>query len=174
MRFEANLTIAHPNLRREKAGAEDGDLGMDLKLTGTLGLTAFATLLNGDDHAVALLEHLYDAEGNLRSLNFDEVSFKLEHKNIEVQLDNGAQKKKFAADLNQIAVVPSMGKAVDVSLRLQLNPDGQQVAWLAELIGSEVRIIAETKQSELPLSQQVAQQRAEEEKAVPRKKKRSA
>lgn len=155
MHFEAVLTISSVNIRREKAGGEDGDLGMDIQLKGKIGTAAFHPLLDGDQHAAALLDGIYDAEGNLRSLNVKDIAFKAEHKNLSVTLKAGPDRQKFdGVDLNSISVVPEIGRAVEVTARLQLNPGDHQVEWLADMLRKEVHIVADAKQQKLDLKDQ--------------------
>lgn len=164
MRFEAVLTVSHLNIRREKAGAEDGDLGMDVALSGTLGIAAFQPLLDGDAHAAALLEGLFDAEGNLRSLNVKALDLKVEHKNLAVTIGEGKGAQKFdGADLNSVSVVPGIGRTVELSARLQLNPGDNQVEKLADLLRKEVKVVLENKQQKLDLP---AQESGKAKKAV--------
>lgn len=152
MRFEAVLTISSVNIRREKAGGEDGDLGMDVQLTGQIGTAAFQPLLDGDAHGAAVLEGLYSAEGELRSLNIKNIDLKAEHKNLSVLLKAGPDKQQFdGVDLNNISVVPQVGRAVEVTARLQLNPGDHQVEWLADMLRKEVHVVAEAKQQKLDL-----------------------
>lgn len=152
MRFEANLTIAHLNIRREKAGEKRGPLAVDIKLTGKIGTGAFGPLLDGDQHAGAMIEGLFDAEGNLRSHNFQTIPLAMEHKNLAVTLSAGPDKKEFeVSQINSISIDPDIGRTVTVDARLQVNAKGTEIAWLAEMLSYDVRVIAESKQGTLKL-----------------------
>lgn len=149
MRFEALLTIVNCNMRAEKSGDDVGPLGVDIKLSGTIHLETMGNILS-DPHAQALLDHLCDAEGNLRTDAIDRVVFNTEHKMVTAELHVGPDHVKFEdGKFNQISAEPRIGKTFDFSGRLQVHPTSKQLGRLGEMLGSEAKVIVESKQADI-------------------------
>lgn len=130
MNFQHKLTMSVVTGHVEKAGQEDGDLGVSIKLTGSVKLQDLLPLL-GCEHTGQLLDHLYNAEGTPHTENIIETALKVEHKDLAATLSIGAQRHKFKdAVLDSIVIKPALSRVIEVSARLKVHPTEAQSGWL--------------------------------------------
>lgn len=167
MKLKATLRLAHLNLRREKAGEGDGDIGTDLKLTGQLHLEDLRGLFGAsDDHAYALLDGLYDGEGNMRSLAFKDFALSAKGTGVEVRLKTeiaGVEVKFREAEVDQFVLAPQQGRQIELTFRVKANPSDMQVASLAEMLKTDLDVTLTKKQGELQFGPAPEETEEEEE-----------
>src|SRR5687767_10287068 len=85
MNFQHKLSIRSVTGHVEKAGPEDGDLGVSLTLTGSVKLKDLVPII-GCEHTSQLLDHLYNGEGTPHTENIVETALKVEHKDVAATL----------------------------------------------------------------------------------------
>lgn len=138
MNFQHKLTIDVMTGHREKAGQEDGDVGVSLKITGAVKLQDLAPLL-GCEHTHQLLDHLYDAEGTPHTENITLLDLKVEHKDVGATLSVGPQRHKFKdAVLDSIVLTPGLSRVIELQARLKVHPTEAQGGWLLMNLRKEV------------------------------------
>ena len=150
VKFSAALLVAHLNVRREKAGEEGGPVAADIKLTGLVKSADLVDLFTSDRSA-AVLEGMYDAEGNIVAGDIETLKLRTGLKSVRATLKpKGGDAVKFdGAELNMLKLTPQIGRTVEVSMRLQVNPTHGQVADLSDLLNVEVKASLEGMQAEL-------------------------
>jgi hypothetical protein len=167
VRFTAALLVAHLNVRREKAGEEGGPVAADIKLTGLVKSADLQHLFTSDRSA-AVLEGMYDAEGNIAAGDIETLKLRTGLKSVRAHLKpKGGEAVKFdGAELNQLKLTPQLGRTVEVSMRLQVNPTHKQVADLSDLLNIEVKASLEGMQAELDFDESEEEEETEEEGAT--------
>lgn len=153
MLSKARLTIGSVNLRREKAGDEPGEVAVDVKFRGTLSADETRGLFWTQGSHDRLLSQLYDDEGELRSIDVDQLTLSRKGEGVVAEIERlsgviGAMHFE-GAKFNQVKLVPRPGRAVDITCRLQVYPDGNQLESLADLIDTEVDLSVELAQADL-------------------------
>lgn len=168
VKFSAALLVAHLNVRREKAGEEGGPVAADIKLTGLVKSADLVDLFTSDRSA-AVLEGMYDAEGNIVAGDIETLKLRSSLKSVRATLKprGGAQVKFDGAELNQLKLTPQIGRTVEVSMRLQVNPTHAQVADLSDLLNIEVRATLDGMQGELDLASKDEDEEESEEEGAP-------
>ena len=136
--FQHKLTIDVVTGHREKAGPEDGDVGVSLKLAGSVKLQDLAEII-GCEHTHQLLDHLYDAVGTPHTENLQTAELKVEHKDILATLSVGPQRHKFKdAVLDSIVLTPALSRVIGFTGRLKIHPTEAQGGWLLANLKKDV------------------------------------
>lgn len=153
MRIEALFTINNFNPRPEKAGKAVGPGAADLALSGKVHLAALKPFLG--ELALAVLDHCYDAAGNL-VVDGIETDFKLtkEFEKVRATLSTQVSGQSIDFDLckfNELKISLDLNRTVQFSARLQTHPTKEQAAELFALMAREVKVIVEEIQETLPL-----------------------
>lgn len=167
MKLKATLKLHHMTVRREKAGPEDGDIGTDLKLTGELHLKDLRKLFN-EDRGYAILEGLYDAEGNLATMAFATVVLSAKGSAVEAAFKteiSGTAIKLRDVEVDQFELVPKIGRLFEISFRVKANPSETQIGQLAEKLKSDLIVDLWSRQAELQFGEVEEEEEEEEEPA---------
>lgn len=153
LRLQALMNLSNINVRREKAGKEDGPIATDLKLVGKVHLADIKPLFLSD-HGFAVLEGLYDSEGNLRSQDFDGFKLTRELTGAKAHLSTalGTPIDFDLANVDTFTVELELGRTVMMSLRLQVHPTADEVSKLTQWLASDITVILEQTQGELKLA----------------------
>lgn len=153
MRFNAQMNLSNLNVRREKAGDGPGDIAADLKLTGKVHVGDLKDLFL-TDHGFAVITGMFDADGNLRSQDFDDFRLTRELTGVKARLSTalGTPLDFDLANADSFAVELQINNTALVSLRLQVHPTDEQISALAELLMSDVTVVLEQVQGELKLA----------------------
>lgn len=153
MRFQAQMNMAHLNVRREKAGDGPGDIAADLKLSGKVHIADLKDLFL-TDHGYAVITGMYDADGNLRSQDFEDFRLTRELTGTRARLSTalGTPLDFDLADADSFGVGLEINNTALVSFRLQVHPTDDQISTLAELLMSDVTVVLEQVQGELKLA----------------------
>lgn len=144
-RVQTRLKVNHINVRMEMAGKDEkGNLAADISLTGSVHLEQVGQLLT-DDHAAALLGHLYDGEGNLISSSIAALTISTTIKDCKISLGEGPDRVQFKdAKLDSIKLVPMAGRQFDFSARLQVHPTAKEQTTIEfDLLKTVVKVIVE-------------------------------
>lgn len=167
MKLKATLKLHHMTVRREKAGEEDGDIGTDLKLTGEVHLKELKKLFS-EDHGYAILEALFDAEGNLASLAFANFSLSAKGSAVEATFKTeiaGTEIKLRDVEVDQFELVPKVGRTFDLTFRVKANPSEAQIGQLAEKLKSDLIVELWSRQAELQFGEVEEEEEEETEPA---------
>lgn len=164
VKIKAALMLAHLNIRKEKAGEDEGPVACDVKLSGEIGFKEVKNLFSTKS-AFEVLAGLYQKGGELITHDIATMRLAGEAKNVEASLavEGGGKVTFEGAKLNKISLQPKPGHIVELSLRLQVHPSGDQHAKLAELLGSTVILEANATQLDLHLDQEEEEEEEEEE-----------
>lgn len=161
MHLEAELKIAHLNVRREKAGEDDGPVAMDVKLSGVLAIDAIAGLF-ATPAGFAQLTSLWQPNGELATVEWSGLTMAREGSGLEISFTTlvaESEIKFTSAKLNNIRLTPKPGKVVDFVARTQLTPSDGQITELVELLGQSVGVSVVQPQMEMPLDQAAPKRR---------------
>lgn len=153
MKLKAELMMASSmNVRREKAGKENGSIGVDIKFHGELPLEDIRGLFS-TDVAFKQLESLYLENGELVTGDFSEQALAIEGINVTAIITSVFESKKLklthGSGFNQISVKLLAGRKVDFSARLQVHPSKEDRGELGELLNTTVKLNISAQQLEL-------------------------
>lgn len=164
MKILSAFTIAHLNIRREKAGEEEGPVACDLKLSAELKSEAVASFFSTDASRRRVLDSLWNDDGELTTTDVAKIALATGIKGgtLTLKSEFSAAETFEAADIDRVTLVPRAGWTCEVSMRAQVNPSAEQIGRLSELLGCEVHIAADRKQGELELHQPGAEDEASE------------
>lgn len=153
MKVLAQFQISHINIRREKAGEEEGDLGCDISLKSTVKADAVASFFSTESSRRRVLDDLWNEDGELTTTDVSKIGLttKIEGGTLSLKSEFSAAESFDPANLNKVSIVPIAGGMVEVSMRAQVNPTSEQLGRLSNLLGCEVHVIADRKQGELEL-----------------------
>lgn len=151
--IDAIFNVAHLNVRKEKAGEDDGPTACDVKLKATLGVAAVKGLFGTSHSFETVLGNLWTSKGEMASSDVQEITLNRQLTGCRVALkpEADAGESFDGCDLNKIRLKPIAGNQVEVSMRLQCRPDEEQFAWLAKRLNYDVRVTASVKQGSLDL-----------------------
>lgn len=152
MRFQGLMHFVNLNTRPEKAGKEKGDGAADIKIVGKVHLEQLKPLLS--EHGFALIEHIYDANGDLQSHDFEPLKLTKEFPNCHMTISTEISKESVTlakTAFNQFEVEPEINRTVKLSARLQTHPSPEDVSILFKMMDTDVTVIVEETQSELAL-----------------------
>lgn len=152
MKLSALLRLSPTlNVRNEKAGEDAGDFGTDLKFTGQVHLKDLRSIFH-EDHGYAVLEALFDAEGNLATLAFGSFELTAKGSGIEATLTteiSATTVKLREVDVDQFALVPKLGRLFEISFRVKAHPSDTQLGELALMLRTDVKVDLHSRQGEL-------------------------
>lgn len=161
IRVQTQLKLTNVNPRVEMAGRDEkGSLAVDLAFSGSIHLKELTKLLD-DEHASAMLEHLYNAEGDLQTTAFDKLTIGTKVKDCVIQLgtkDDGVVLKDSSFD--KITLVPKPGRHFDITARAQVHPTPKQQNTIEfdfyktvvkVIVDGGTRILDTAAQEEMPL-----------------------
>ncbi len=156
MKLQAEMNLAHLNVRREKAGDEEGPIAIDLKLTGTLPIAKleelFATIVGYN----VMLANIFREDGELIAADMESFTLSTENENMEGQLQWGLLKEKNKvafkkASFGSIRITPIAGRQAELSCRLQINPSKNELSSIASVLGEQVDVTIAPMQGSLEL-----------------------
>ncbi len=155
MKLKANLIFSHLNVRREKAGEEEGPVAIDIKLTGDVPIAALELLFGTAAGYVQLLENLYRDDNELVTNDLAGMRLNVEAENMEGRIIWGLSESNHLdfkkSKLNNISIVPKAGRIAEFTGRLQLNPQNGELAQYGKLLGEAVELDISPMQQALDL-----------------------
>lgn len=153
MKLMANLKIANVNLRREKAGDDEGPIAVDLKLTGTMPPEQLESMFTTKASYKRLLGELWDKDSELVTHDLSHLVLAREGVGVTATLQpEFTDPIEFdGAELNRIRITPQGGRQVDFVARLQVHPTNDQVKRLAEMLDDHVNVVIHQRQQGLDL-----------------------
>lgn len=157
--LDAVLNFAHINVRREKAGEDDGNVACDLKLSGELGADALKGLFATKNSFERVTGNMWTKDGELASTDLGEVKLTAELTTCRISLkvpDSTDEEVFDAGELNKVRIKPLAGRVCEVSMRLQVHPTEEQIAWLSSHLGYDLHAHVAKRQGELNLQRTAA------------------
>lgn len=152
--LDVMMNMAHMNLRREKAGEDEGPVAADLKLTAEIGVDALKGLFSTKNAFDTVMGAMWTAKGELATSDVDTITVARELTGCKVTLkagDHGTAEDFDSGEVNKIRIKPLAGKCCELTIRLQVHPSDEQVAWLAEHYGYDLRVTVAQRQQSLDL-----------------------
>lgn len=152
--LDAVLNFAHINVRREKAGEDDGNVAVDLKLSGELGVDALKGLFGTKTSFERITGNIWTKDGDLASTDLGEIKLTCELSTCQVALkvpDSNDEETFETGELNKVRIKPLPGRTCEVAMRLQLHPTEDQIAWLSSHLGYDLHAKVAKRQGELNL-----------------------
>jgi hypothetical protein len=150
-KFNAVMEVSNINIRREKAGEDEGPIAIDVTLKSEMGHKAVKGLFHSDHGYKDVLGQLWTEKGELACVDVDMIRLSREMTGAKVslktELGHGVDFEH--ANVNKIQLVPKPGNIVDVKLRVQSNPTAEQIAKLSEFHGHEIKVVVVQRQGEL-------------------------
>lgn len=152
----ADATIQNVNVRREKAGDDEGPIAIDLSLSGTAKPDELTGLFATKASHKRLLAQLFDADGELVTTDLARIALAREGVGCSVALTtpSGEKVEIDTADVNKIVLQPQAGMVVDWKLLVQFKPNDDQRAAVTAMIGRTVDVDVARRQGELELSRE--------------------
>ncbi len=165
MQLQSEFTIKHVNIRREKAGEEQGPVAVDIRLGAKIAPAELHGLFATQASFDRILGQLWNDEDELTTSDLDKITLQRAGVGRLVDLIPQVSNDKLrleGADVNKITLKPEAGRLVDVSLRVQAKPTKEQIARLSEWLGCSLNVAVSQRQAELPLQSGAAEQDAGE------------
>ncbi|ULQ46961.1 hypothetical protein JN531_001435 [Flagellatimonas centrodinii] len=150
-KVNAMFEVSSINIRREKAGEDEGPIAIDVTLKAELGNKAVKGLFHSDHGYKDVLGQLWTDRGELACVDVDQIRLTREMTGASVsmktELGHGVEFEH--ANVNKVQITPRPAGLVDVKLRVQANPTAEQIAKLTEFHGHEIRLVVMQRQGEL-------------------------
>lgn len=149
-------TVAHLNVRREKAGDEEGPVALDIKLTGDARPEDLKQLFATDEGYKHVLGNFFDESGEMVSHDVSTITLRREAVGHRMAIIFGLSDTTIdieTCDVDRIKLTPDDGPMVGYSMRVQVKPSAATLAELSALLERQVTVKIEHKQSELDLEQ---------------------
>lgn len=148
-KFNAVMEVSNINIRREKAGDEDGPIAVDVTLKAELGEMAIKGLFHSNAAYEKVLGRFWEKDGELACIDVGAIKLtrELEGK-IKIGPDIGFIEFEHG-QVNKAEIRPKPARLVDVKIRVQANPSSEQIAKLTEFHGKEVHLVFVQRQGEL-------------------------
>lgn len=165
MKMKATTSLTRLTVKRDKDGEEEGDVGTDLYFTGQVHLSDLKKVFN-EDHGFAILEALYDAEGNLASLAFANFTLSAHGTAIEATFKTeiaGVAIKLRDVEADQFELAPKVGRQFDLSFRIRANQSEAQIGQLAEKLKTDLVVDLWSRQGELHFGPPAEEEETEKE-----------
>lgn len=154
MKLDTNLTLSHLNLRREKAGDEDGPIAVDLKLTGDVRPEDIAGLFSTDAQFRRILGDRWDKDNDLTITDSTVIKLNVEGLGVTIELNAEISKTQLRwteANVDSIVLETKPGRIVGLKLRAQVHPTKDQVAQLTDWHSAELQVSLWSRQHDLDL-----------------------
>lgn len=143
----------------EKAGDEDGPIGLSIRFSDDMSPEAASGLFSTPNSYKAVLEDLWTRGGELATSDVKEIDLDREIKDTPVTLvreEEGANDDPIDFDMariSKISLVPKSGRQLEVSFQVYVVPTKEQIGEVAWLLRKPVRVTAVRRQQDLPLDQ---------------------
>lgn len=156
MKLDTTLTLSHLNIRREKAGDEDGPIAVDLKLTGDVRPEDIAGLFTTDAQFRRILGDRWDKDNDLTITDSTVIKLNVEGLGVTIELNAEISKTQLRwteANVDRIVLETKPGRIVALKLRAQVHPTKDQVAQLSDWHSADLLVSLWSRQHDLDLRQ---------------------
>lgn len=156
MKLDTTLTLSHLNLRREKAGDEDGPIAIDLKLTGDVRPEVLSGLFTTDAQFRRILGDRWDKDNDLTITDSTVIRLNVEGLGVTIELNAEISKTQLRwteANVDSIVLETKPGRIVGLKLRAQVHPTKEQVAQLTDWHSADLLVSLWSRQHDLDLQQ---------------------
>lgn len=156
MKLDTTLTLAHLNLRREKAGDEDGPIAVDLKFTGDVRPEALAGLFTTEAQFRRILGDRWDKDNDLTITDSTVIKLNVEGLGVTIELNAEISKTQLRwteANVDSIVLETKPGRVIGLKLRAQVHPTKEQVAQLTDWHSADLLVSLWSRQHDLDLQQ---------------------
>lgn len=150
MKFKSELMLEGFNPRVEKAGDEDGDGAVDIRMSGTLDVDDVKGLFATKIAYETIVLRCYRDDGELVTPDLGSIHLATEGIGVDASIKSmHGTLLEFTdrANINKFVLKPLAGKKVDFSCRLQVHPDSEQVGTLFQLQRQGVTLTASWKKT---------------------------
>lgn len=161
-------TVAHVNVRREKAGDTEGPIAIDLKFTGDARPEVLKTLFATDEGYNHVLGNFFGDSGEMVSHDVGSITLRREAIGHRMTITAGLSQTTIGIEdckVDKIKLTPEDGPLVGYSLRVQVKPTTELIAQLSGLLERQVTVEIEHKQTELDLEQPKRSRKKSKEEA---------
>lgn len=156
MKFDATLNLSHINLRRERAGDEDGPIAIDLKFTGDVRPEVLSGLFTTDAQFRRILGDRWDKDNDLTITDSTVIRLNVEGLGVTIELNAEISKTQLRwteANVDSIVLETKPGRIVGLKLRAQVHPTKEQVAQLTDWHSADLLVSLWSRQHDLDLQQ---------------------
>lgn len=154
MKLDTTLTLSNVNLRREKAGDEEGPIAIDLKLTGDVRPEDVAGLFSTDAQYRRILGDRWDADNDLTITDATKIPLSVEGVGVTIELETeiaGTKLRWTEGNVDSIVLETKPGRLIAIKLRAQVHPTKDQVAQLADWHSADLKVSLWSRQHDLDL-----------------------
>lgn len=150
MKFKSELQLDGFNPRIEKAGDEDGDGAADIRFSGTVDIDDLKGLFATKIAYETIIERCFRDDGELVTPDLGSLHLATEGIGVDASIKSAFGEPLDFTDrsnINKIVVKPIAGKKAEISIRLQVHPEPEQVAQLFQLQHQGVTLSASWKKT---------------------------
>lgn len=154
MKLDTTLTLSNVNLRREKAGEDEGPIAIDLKLTGDVRPEDVAGLFTTDAQYRRILGDRWDGDNDLTITDATKIPLSVEGIGVTIELETeiaGVKLRWPEGNIDGIVLETKPGRRVGIKLRAQVHPTKEQVAQLADWHSADLKVSLWSRQHDLDL-----------------------
>lgn len=146
-------TLANVNVRREKAGDEQGPVALDLKFQGEAKPEALREMFATGAGFDVVLGSLFDEDGEMSSHDVETIRLTRTAVGHSCTLETGLTGvlQLETVDADKVVLQPKDGPIVGYSFRIKVKPTPEQLGELSKMLEQEVKVTLARKQSELDL-----------------------
>lgn len=173
MKLDTTLTLSHLNLRREKAGDDEGPIAIDLKFTGDVRPEEVAGLFTTEAQYRRVLGDRWDIDNDLTITDATKIPLSVEGIGVTIELETeiaGVKLRWPEGNVDGIVLEAKPGRLIGLKLRAQVHPTKEQVAQLTDWHSADLKVSLWSRQHDLDLAEPVkAAKPAEETKPAAEK-----
>lgn len=150
---QLSCTLANVNVRREKAGDEQGPVAVDLKFQGEAHPDALKEMFATGAGFDTVLGSLFDEDGEMASHDVDSIRLTRTAVGHSCTIETGlnAVLELETVDADKVVLLPKDGPVVAYSFRVKFKPSPEQLGEISKLLEQQVKLTLARKQSELDL-----------------------
>lgn len=167
MQLDATLTLANLNIRREKAGDDEGPIAVDLKFTGDVKPEEIKGLFTTEAQFRRLLGDRWDVDNDLTVTDSLRIPLEVEGVGctfeLKTELSEKPELRWTEANVDSITLETKPGRVVGIKLRVQVHPTKEQVAQLTDWHSMDLDVSVWSRQHDLNLERAPAPAKAAEE-----------
>lgn len=154
MKLDTTLTLSHLNLRREKAGDDEGPIAIDLKFTGDVRPEDVSGLFSTDAQYRRILGDRWDGDNDLTITDATKIPLSVEGIGVTIELETeiaGVKLRWPEGNIDGIVLETKPGRLVGIKLRAQVHPTKEQVAQLTDWHSADLKVSLWSRQHDLDL-----------------------
>lgn len=156
MKLDTTLTLSHLNLRREKAGEDEGPIAIDLKFTGDVRPEEVAGLFTTEAQYRRVLGDRWDVDNDLTITDATKIPLSVEGIGVTIELETeiaGVKLRWPEGNVDGIVLEAKPGRLLGLKLRAQVHPTKEQVAQLTDWHSADLKVSLWSRQHDLDLQE---------------------